>query len=372
MSLDRLRAHRRALHRIPERGLLEFKTKAYLLSVLEPLGPDRLDQLGDTALKAVFFCGRPGAKTLAFRADMDALPVREETGLPFCSGHEGFMHACGHDGHMALLLTFCEYVAAHREELGCNVVALFQPGEENYLGARDFVRLGALEAPRVDEVYGGHLMPSLPLGSVGLSAGPVMAGNLSIALRVRGVSAHGASPQNGVDGVLAACQALVAIQAALSRLDPTQPCLASFGSIHGGSVRNALAEEVVADGVMRYYDQAHRDAMLRTMERAAQGAAGALGATAELWRDEKEYPPVINDEACVRKAAALLEGRVAQTAQMISEDFSCYLNQRPGCFAFIGCGQEGRTSPLHSSRFDFDEAALLPMLQLYIRLSRQA
>lgn len=129
---------------------------------------------------------------------------------------------------------------------------------------------------------------------------------------MRGVSAHGASPQNGVDGVLAACQALVAIQAALSRLDPTKPCLASFGSIHGGSVRNALAEEVVADGVMRYYDQAHRDAMLRTMERAAQGAAGALGATAELWRDEKEYPPVINDEACVRKAAALLEGRVAK------------------------------------------------------------
>ena len=133
MFYDRLCAHRRALHRIPEIAMQETKTHEYLFAALTALEPDALCEIG-TGLKAVFLCGKENAKTLAFRADIDALRVEEKTGLAFRSGHEGFMHACGHDGHMALLLSFCEYVAAHRKELRCNVVALFQPGEEGALG----------------------------------------------------------------------------------------------------------------------------------------------------------------------------------------------------------------------------------------------
>ncbi|MDR3086311.1 MAG: amidohydrolase [Christensenellaceae bacterium] len=371
-ALKTLRAHRRALHRIPEMANHEFQTKDALLSALRALKPDLLRCYGGTGIKAVFFCGKEGAKTLGFRADMDALPVEEKTCLPFCSQNPGFMHACGHDGHMALLLTFLGFVSAKRLELPHNIAAIFQPGEENLLGARDMVRAGILEDPRVDEIYGLHVMPSYRAGTIGLSAGPVMAGNTSLDIRVIGKSAHGAAPHLGVDSILAASQVVLSLEARLTRLSAEEPSLLTFGQIAGGVVRNQLAGETTLRGTLRYFSLKRRDELHRVIAESSSAAAAVFGAKAEVLFDERQYPPVVNDAAVVSKALPLLpEGvLVPQPRQMIAEDFSCYLNERPGFFAFAGVGRGESDAPLHSDRFSFDEEALLPALDFYIRLAQ--
>jgi amidohydrolase len=371
-ALETLRAHRRALHRIPEIANGEFETKKFLLKALHALKPDLLRCYGGTGIKAVFFCGKEGAKTLGFRADMDALPILEQTGLPFCSQNPGFMHACGHDGHMALLLTFLGLISARRRELPHNIAAIFQPGEENLLGARDMVRAGILEDPRIDEIYGLHVMPSYRAGTIGLSAGPVMAGNTSLDIRVLGRSAHGAAPHLGVDSILAAAQVALSLEARLTRLSAEEPSLLTFGQIQGGAVRNQLAGETTLRGTLRYFSLKRRDELHAVIKECSAAAAASFGARAEVLFDERQYPPVVNDQAAVGRALPLLpEGLLLpQPRQMIAEDFSCYLNERPGFFAFAGVGRGEDDAPLHSDRFCFDEEALLPALDFYLRLAQ--
>lgn len=366
--LELLIRHRRALHRIPEPGHREHQTQAYIMDVLRPLAPDTLIPCAGTGVKVVFLAKNGAQKTLGFRSDIDALPLTEETKLPFASANSGYMHACGHDAHMALLLTFLQQVASMREQMKVNVVGLFQPAEENYLGAADMIADGALENPHIDEIYGGHVAPFYEKGVIAASQGAVMAGNISVDLTIQGKASHGASPQNGIDGILAAASVISAIQMRMTRLCPTDPALVSFGTIHGGEIRNGLAEEVKLTGIIRYYNAAMRDTILELLRTTAENTAAAYGAKAIFTRDQKEYPPVINAALPAQKAQRLIPSVTAQAPQMIAEDFACYLNERPGLFAFIGTGEDGRRAPLHSTTFDLDESALEPMVDFYTKL----
>ncbi|MDO5378919.1 MAG: amidohydrolase, partial [Clostridia bacterium] len=200
--LPRLETHRRALHQIPELGYREQKTHDYIMRHLQALAPDDLRVFAQTGVRAVFR-GSGEGRTVAFRADMDALPVDEATGCAFASRHAGCMHACGHDGHMANLLTFAEWVAEHRDALKDYVVLLFQPAEETVGGAKRMIDEGALDDPHVDVVYGMHMMPDVPKGKIACCAGPIMAQTSEIDFVIHGRSAHGATPHLGVDAITA-------------------------------------------------------------------------------------------------------------------------------------------------------------------------
>lgn len=188
---SRLRAHRRALHHIPELGYEEHETHAYLMEHLRALAPDDLKTFARTGIRAVFR-GDGTGRVIAFRSDIDALPIQEATGRDYASCHSGKMHACGHDGHMANLLTFAQWLSEHREKLHDDVVLLFQPAEETTGGARNMIEEGALEDPHVEVVYGMHMMPDVPLGKVSTCAGPMMAQTCEMDFIIRGLAAHGA------------------------------------------------------------------------------------------------------------------------------------------------------------------------------------
>ena len=200
--LERLKIHRRALHRIPEVGYTEKKTQAYILDQLSKLKPDDLRVFAETGVRAVFK-GDGSGRVVAFRSDIDALPVKEQTGVCFASEHDGFMHACGHDGHMANLLVFAEIIAQMRSQLADDVVLLFQPAEETIGGAKRMIDEGALKDPDVDVVYGMHLMPDVPKGSIACCEGPIMAQTCEMDFVIHGRSAHGATPHLGVDSITA-------------------------------------------------------------------------------------------------------------------------------------------------------------------------
>ena len=214
--LDQLRRHRQALHRIPEIGENEFKTQAYIMNQLEALQPDDVRVFADTGVRAVFR-GNGQGRVLAFRSDIDALPVTEETGCAYASEHPGFMHACGHDGHMENLLVFAQWLSEHRESLVDDVVLLFQPAEETVGGAKRMIDEGALENPHVDVIYGMHMMPDVPKGKIACCEGPIMAQTCEMDFIIHGKSAHGATPHLGTDAVTAMGHLLALFQTTVAR-----------------------------------------------------------------------------------------------------------------------------------------------------------
>ena len=248
-----VRAHRRALHRIPELGYSEQKTQAYILKELQALAPDEVRVFAQTGVRAVFR-GNGQGRVVAFRADIDALPVKEETGCAFASEHPGFMHACGHDGHMANLLTLARWLADHRAKLVDDVVLLFQPAEETTGGAKRMIDEGALENPHVDVVYGMHVMPDVPKGKIAACAGPIMAQTSEMNLIIHGRSAHGATPHLGCDAVTAMGHLITMLQTSVARsVDPCQQALITIGRVQAGTQRNILADEAVLEGIVRTF-----------------------------------------------------------------------------------------------------------------------
>ncbi len=366
---ERLRMHRRALHRIPEVGYTEEKTQAYLLEHLRALAPDDLQVFAGTGVRAVFY-GDGTGRTIAFRSDIDALPVKEETGCPFASAHEGFMHACGHDGHMANLLTFAEYIAARREKLRDTVVLLFQPAEETIGGAKRMIDEGALENPHVEAVYGMHLMPDIPKGKIAACAGPIMAQTCEIDFVINGRSAHGATPHLGKDAVMAMAHLLTLLQTTIGRsVDPCQQALITIGKVTAGTQRNILASAAQMEGIIRTFSNSVYDALERCILADIRGVEAAFGVEIEMIK-RVFYPCVENDPAEFERVRAAAGERFMQARpKMTAEDFSYYQLSVPGVFVFCGCMDEAHSSPLHASTFDFDEAALLPALELFANLA---
>lgn len=367
---DRLRMHRRALHRIPEVGYAETKTQAYLLDCLRQLAPDDLRIFAKTGIRAVFY-GNGKGRTVAFRADIDALPVMENSGCSFASEHPGFMHACGHDGHMANLLTFAEYIAKRRGELEDTVVLLFQPAEETVGGAKRMIDEGALENPHVDAVFGMHLMPDIPKGRIACCAGPIMAQTCEMDFVIHGLSAHGATPHLGKDAVMAAAHLLTLLQTSVARcIDPCQQALITIGKMTAGTQRNILASTAQLEGIARTFSNRVYEILERRILDDIAGVETALGVKIDFIK-RAYYPCVENDELEFERVKAAAGERFMQAkAKMTAEDFSYYQLSAPGVFAFCGCGDDAHNSPLHAATFDFDEAALLPALELFSNLVR--
>lgn len=366
--LDQLRLHRRALHEIPEIGEAEYKTQAYILKHLESLHADDLRTFAGTGVRAVFM-GNGQGRTVAFRADIDALPVREETGCAYASKHEGYMHACGHDGHMANLLVFASWLDAHRDTLIDNVVLLFQPAEETVGGAKRMIDEGALENPHVDVIYGMHMMPDIPKGKLATCAGPIMAQTCEMDFILHGRSAHGATPHLGIDAISAMGHLLTLFQTTVARsVDPCQQALITIGKVRAGEQRNILAARAEMEGIVRTFSNRVYEGLEQRIREDLKGIEAAFGVTAEFIK-RVYYPCVENDaEEYERVKAAAGDRFVPAKPRMTAEDFSYYQLSVPGVFVFCGCMDEAHQAPLHASTFDFDEEALLPGLALFAGL----
>ena len=363
-----LRKHRRALHRIPEVGDQEHKTQAYLLEQLKMLAPDDLRTFAGTGVRAVFR-GNGEGRVLAFRSDIDALPVNEETGCSYASEHPGYMHACGHDGHMANLLTFAAWLNDHRAELADDVVLLFQPAEETVGGAKRMIDEGALENPHVDVIYGMHMMPDIPKGVISSCAGPIMAQTCEMDFVIHGKSAHGATPHLGRDAITAMGHLLTLFQTTVARsVDPCQQALITIGKVQAGQQRNILAARAEMEGIVRTFSNKVYEGLEERIRADLAGLEAAFDVNTEFIK-RVYYPCVENDPAEFEHIKTILGDRFEQAKpRMTAEDFSYYQLSVPGVFVFCGCMDESHKAPLHASTFDFDEEALVPGLALFAAL----
>lgn len=349
--------YRRDLHRIPELAFHEFQTRDYLLEHLNTLGltPRLIKETGI----AVDIDGQGEGKHIAIRADIDGLPLAEETDLPFSSEHQNIMHACGHDGHMAIVLALADRLAAERKFRG-TVRLLFQPAEERPPGgALDLIEGGVLEG--IDEVYGLHLWANDPVGVVGLKGGPMMANADQFTITIKGVGGHGSQPEATKDAVLIAAQTVVNLQTIVSRrVRAFEPAVVTCGTIRSGHTFNIIAETAEVTGTVRTFSPETQSLIEEEIRRIAERTALLYDAKAVV-AYEKGYPVVMNHDREAKAWAEKLRGLVEVTSpepSMGGEDFAYYLQHRPGAFLFLGCGQEGGSPPHHSPHFMVDERAL--------------
>lgn len=359
---------RRDLHRIPEVSFTEHQTQAYILDYLKPLSPDVLLPLAGTGVKAVFYA-KDATETVAFRADIDALPIEEWTQLPFASTRPGFMHACGHDGHTTVALVLCRLVHENRAQLTRNVVVLFQPGEEGGNGAERMIADGALEDPHVDRIYGLHVWPDLKKGRLGIRRGVFMAQSCGFDLMVIGKSAHGAKPDMGIDAVVATAELISMLQTVVSRsTNPDEPVVLTIGKIHGGLARNIICDKVTLNGTLRVFSDAMHDHIITRIQEILKGFELATGVKTEL-SEVQRYFGVENPPEMCREFEKLVKADItAMQHLMIGEDFSSYQRHVPGLFFFVGVGEYAGFPPLHNPHFNFDESALLYGLEAYSRV----
>lgn len=359
---------RRHFHQHPEKSMEERETTAFIMAQLNEIGiPHR--KLNPSGVVAEIPGGRPG-KTVALRADMDALTIQEETGLPFASKAEGLMHACGHDLHMAGLLGAARLLWQERQSLGGNVRLIFQPGEEVGKGAKAVIEQGGMEG--VDMVFGMHNMPSLPAGTVAGSKGPVFSAADYFKITIQGKAGHGATPEDAIDATVAASALVMNLQPLVSReISSLESLVITVGQLHSGTRFNIISGEAVLEGTVRSFDPAIHDMVPGAMERVVEGIARAYRVEATLEYD-KVAKACVNEEGftelCLRSA-----GKVAQVApegrQMIAEDFSEYMQLCPGAFFLYGSGCE---YPLHSDHFAGDEQALITACAMYAQVAADA
>lgn len=369
--LDELTRYRRDLHRIPELDDDLPRTITYVRSVLSGLSCDVLEPCKG-AVCAFFDLGR--AETVAIRADMDALPIDEASGAAFSSEHPGRMHACGHDGHMAMALaaaTWVDRVARGADavvragQLPRNVLFVFQPAEETTGGAKRVCESGVFERYRVTRIFGMHLWPDLPAGSLASRPGPLLARSSETTVTFHGVSSHIAKWRDGRDALGAAARFVVGSKWLSRKLEQDEPFLLRFGHMTAGTVRNAVAGQARVEGSLRVFSD---DMFARAQDEVralAQTAADEEGCTFDL-RFSEGYPPVVNDGTLFGEAAqALPELERVPEPLLIAEDFAFYQRYLPGVFFLLGTGTG---IPLHADTFNFDERVLLGGVRAYQQL----
>ncbi len=361
---------RRELHQIPELGLEEFQTAKYIREKLASFGITEIHEVVNTGTIAVIRSERPG-KTIAYRSDIDALPVEEQTGYEFASKTPGKMHACGHDGHMSTLLGFAAYLTKHPEKVRGTIVLVFQPAEEGPGGAQLIVDTGILQELGVDEIVGLHVFPDLPAGQISCRPGPMMARNAEVTIIVKGLSSHGAQPQQGEDAIVATGGIISGLSSILARnISPLDNVVLTFGTIHGGEAMNIIAQEVVLHGTMRAFDDKVYDEVVRRIDLIASEIAKGYGCEAEVIFNHM-YRVVDNDARMVEALAKVAADYYVETPPyLIAEDFSMYQTVMPGMFFFLGIRDEekGYTYPLHSGKMKFDEKHLLLGIQTFVNL----
>ncbi|MFD1957743.1 M20 family metallopeptidase [Paenibacillus thailandensis] len=362
---------RRKLHRHPELGYQEVKTSQFIMEYLTGLGLEVKKGVAVTGVIAILNGGKEGP-VIALRADMDALPIEEKTGAPFASQHPGVMHACGHDMHMSMLLAAAKALSSNREHVTGTIKFIFQPAEEMLGGGKRMVEEGALKNPDVDYIFGFHVWPELPLGTIGFKAGAIMASMDSFDVTLVGKQGHGAAPHQGIDAIAAAAQIVTALQTIVSReTDPLDPIVITIGTIEAGTAYNIIPERARLKGTVRTIRPETRQAAAEAVERVIRGVGEAMRVKPEI--DYRFfYPVTANDERFTGQAASIAEHlfgleRVVwlERPSMASEDFAFYGEKVPGCFAFLGVGGEHK---LHSERFLPDERAMRQGIAMFIAL----
>ena len=368
---ERIFAMRRDLHRIPETAYTEKKTSAYVADCLTGLGLEVQTGIARYGVVGLLKSGRPGP-TLLIRADMYALPLVEGTGLDFASGHEGAMHACGHDAHMAMVLGAATVFSKIKDELKGNIKFLFQPAEEGPGGAKPMIEAGVMENPGVDYSIGCHVWPDIPEGTIGVRPGPFMAAMDRFDLKIKGRGGHGAMPHLCVDALEIGTQVVGALQRIASRqTNPLHPTVVTVGTFHAGSAFNIIPEEVELSGTTRTFDPETWNNWESRLEKVIRGVCESMGADFEL-EYSQGYPVTINDESAaevVRRCAEKVVGEdrvVVPQQTMGGEDFSFYLQQSKGCFFALGVGREG-AAPIHNPQFDFNEDVMLLGVETHCR-----
>ena len=371
---DDILALRRDLHRHPELAWEERRTAEQITSFLRGSRVELRTGLGGTGVLAEVK-GDP-SRTLLLRVDMDALPIQEDSRSPHASEVPGVMHACGHDGHVAMGAAAARLTAGRGAPITVRV--LFQPAEEGEGGAQAMVAAGAMDG--VAAVVGVHLWNELPVGTLGVKVGPLMAAVDRLRIVVRGRGGHGGKPHRSADPVVAAAHVITALQTIVSReVPPTLAAVVTLGSVHGGQAFNVIPDEVTLLGTIRTFDGALRRSMPERVARIASGIAEALGCRAEV-EVRPGNPPVVNDAAVAeraRRAAARVVGEenvVEPEPTMGGEDMAVYFERAAGCFVFVGSANPARglDQPHHSPRFDFDEEALLVGTQFLLEVVQEA
>jgi amidohydrolase len=362
---------RRDLHRIPELSYAEKETSAFVAEYLRKEGLVIQTGIAKFGTMGLMEFSHEG-KTLLIRADMDALPVQEETGLPFASTHEGVMHACGHDGHMAMVLGAATILKQVKDELKGNIKFLFQPAEEGSGGAEPMIEAGAMENPKVDYVLGCHVWPAIPEGKIGVKAGPIMAAMDRFVLKIVGKGGHGAMPHLCIDALEVGAQVVNALQRIVSRqMNPLNPTVVTIGSFHAGTTFNVIPGEAQLLGTTRTFDLDIWHSWYGRIEKIVRGVCESMGAGYEL-EYSRTFPRTVNDEfmaEIVRKCAVEAVGEdcvLEQQPTMAAEDMAFFLEKSKGCYFFLGIGREG-SMPLHHSKFDFSEHILPVGVELYCR-----
>jgi hippurate hydrolase len=376
--LDEATAIRRRIHRHPEIGLHLPLTQAVVLEALRGLPVTVTRGERTTSVVATLDGGHDGP-TLLLRADMDALPMPEDTGLDFASEVPGAMHACGHDSHVAMLAAAARLLVAHREELHGRVVLMFQPGEEGYHGARVMIEEGLLDGDRPPQAaFAIHVVSYLPSGLLSTRPGPLLASSDRIEITVNGKGGHASAPHRALDPVPVAAQIVTALQTMITRrVDVFDPAVVTIGRIQAGTTNNVIPETAVLEGTVRALSPETREGVLEHVRRVAEGIAAAHGLSAQ-WILEPGYPPTINDDAMAEFALEVGTDLVGPDLTermkdpiMGAEDFSYVLQRVPGAMVDLGVAPPGLDDPPanHSNRMLLDEPAMAHGIALYAALA---
>lgn len=360
-------AIRRHLHQHPELSFQEKETAAFISAKLKEYGISHQTGIAGHGIVALIEGKNPGKRCIALRADMDALPIREQSSQPYCSRNEGVMHACGHDAHSAILLSAGRILKELKNDFEGTIKLIFQPAEEKLPGgAKAMIDAGVLQNPEVNTIIGLHVLPSMESGSLGFRAGPFMASGDEVNITVKGKGGHAAMPDLITDTVLIASQIIVNLQQVVSRMaPPSTPTVLSFGRLIAEGSYNIIPAEVTIQGTFRTFDENWREKARNQIALIAQHTAIAAGATAEVFI-EKGYPVLLNNDkitAQAQMAAIEFFGQEAVTdlpQRMTTEDFGWYSHEIPACFFRLGTANnaKGINNALHTSTFDIDENSL--------------
>ena len=374
--LPDLIAARRHLHQHPELGYQEVETAKYLAQYLQKIGCQVQTEVAQTGVVGLIE-GKEDGKVVALRSDMDALPVVETTGLDFASVNDGVMHACGHDTHMAIILGAATVLSKLKDDFSGSVKFIFQPAEEGPGGAEPMIEQGVLQNPQVDYILGGHVWPTLPVGKVGIKAGPAMSAVNSWQLTLNGKSGHGAEPHTGTDCIALAAQIINAMQQIVSRTNnPQDPMVLGVGTIHGGTRDNIIANHVVMSGTMRTFSVKNRQRVMELFPKLIAGICEPYGVSFDL-AFKTGYEATINDAKLTKAVYASAEKILGAEAieddfppAMVSEDFSFFAMEVSGVFLRYGsAGDESTSYALHHSSFNIDERVIAISIMALVQAS---
>jgi amidohydrolase len=369
-----IQAWRRDIHQHPELLYDVHRTAAFVAERLKEFGCDEVvTGLGKTGVVGVIKGKKPangGLKVIGLRADMDALPIEEETNLPYASKTPGKMHACGHDGHTAMLLGAARYLAETRNFAGTAVV-IFQPAEEGGAGAAAMIKDGLMDRFGIEQVYGMHNGPGIPIGQFAIRTGPIMAATDSIDIKIEGLGGHAARPHKCIDSVLVGAQVIAGLQSIVSRtVDPLESAVISICEFHAGNARNVIPHTAELRGTVRTLTEEVRSLVEQRVREVVKGVAQMTGAKIDLVY-ERGYPVTVNHPAQTEVATRVAqevggEGAVADTPPMMgAEDFAYMLEARPGAFIFCG---NGNTAGLHHPAYNFNDEAIVYGTSYWIKL----